>query len=631
MLQKIREKFLGGVAIVILGLIAVTFVFVGGANFAFIGGNYSAKVDGVEIGIGTFENAYRSQIEANPQIAQLPPEFRMQVREGVLENLIQQQLVDNYLAKAGFQIPDRLVTEAVQQITDFHVDGKFDRDTYKQVLAQYGRDPKSFEEQQRQRIRGSQLQRAIAATAIVTPAEYRRYLNLAAEQRVARLATFDGAAIAADVEVSDEQVQAYYDANYTMFQLPESVDIEFIEIDRDELAETIEISEEALAEYYEIEKARFLEDERRKARHILILFDDDEEAAEAKAAELLAQIQGGASFEELAAEHSMDGGTASNGGDLGALTQTQLPDALGDAIFDMDVGELAGPVKSDFGFHVIRLDDILPKGSRPLDQVRGDLLAEMRETEADDLFRSALDAASDALFDAEDMQAISAASGLAIETAEGFTRNGGEPLGSNQAAIDAIFEESVLKEGRISDIIELDANRSALFRVTSYYEAQLQPLAEVRDQIVETVRANEAEAIMVARAEQMLQLLAEGQDFAAAAEAVGATVAEPALISRQAQDVDQSVLFAVFTAGKPALDKPVTGRTQNMAGGYTVYSVDAVLPGRPESIPLAERDSGKQQLAQQSGFADLTAFVMALRTDADIIINEDVLTSSDLL
>ena len=110
--------------------------------------------------------------------------------------------------------------------------------------------------------------------------------------------------------------------------------IEYIEIDRDELAKTIEISEEALAAYYEIEKARFLEDERRQARHILILFDDDEDAAEAKANELLAQIQGGASFEELAAENSMDGGTASNGGDLGALTQTQLPDALGDAIFD---------------------------------------------------------------------------------------------------------------------------------------------------------------------------------------------------------------------------------------------------------------------------------------------------------
>ena len=409
------------------------------------------------------------------------------------------------------------------------------------------------------------------------------------------------------------------------------MDIEFIEINRDELAKTIEISEEALAEYYEIEKARFLEDERRQARHILILSDDDEEAAEAKASDLLAQIQGGASFEELAAENSMDGGTASNGGDLGALTQTQLPDALGDAIFDMDVGELAGPVRSDFGFHVIRLDDILQKGSRPLDQVRGDLLAEMRETEADELFRRAIGAASDALFDAEDMQAIAAASGLAIDTAEGFTRNGGEPLGSNQAAIDAIFEESVLKEGRISDIIELDANRSALFRVTSYYEAQLQPLADVRDQIVETIRANEADAIMATRAEQMLQSLAEGQDFASAAEAVGAAVAEPTLISRQAQDVDQSVLFAVFTAGKPVLDNPVTGRTQNMAGGYTVYSVDAVLPGRPESIPLAERDSGKQQLAQQSGFADLTAFGMALRADADIIINEDVLTAPDLL
>jgi peptidyl-prolyl cis-trans isomerase D len=630
MLQKIREKFLGGVAIAILGLIAVTFVFVGGANFAFIGGNYSAKVDGVEIGIGTFENAYRSQVEANPQIAQLPAEFRAQVRESVLESLIQQQLVDNYLAKAGFQASDRMVLDAIQSVPDFQVDGKFDRDTYISVLTQFGRDPTSFEAQQRQNIRASQLQRAIGATAIVTPSEYRRYLNLAAEQRVARLATLDGEAIGAEIEVSEQDVQAYYDENSMMFQLPETVDLEFIEIRRDQLAESVEISEEALAEYYELEKDRYLQDEQRQARHILVLFDDDEEAAEAKANDLLAQIQGGASFEELAQEHSMDGGTASNGGDLGVLTQTQLPDALGDAIFSMAEGDLEGPVKSDFGFHVIRLDEILAQGPRPLDEVRGELLAEMRDNKADGLFRAAVDTVSDALFDAEDLQAISAASGLPVQSVAGFTREGGEPLGSNQAAIDAIFEESVLNEGRISDIVELDANRSALFKVTTYHEAQRQPLADVQDQIVAAIRASRADMIMVERAERMLQALAEGQEFAAAAEAIGATTGDPVLLARTSEDVDQSVTFAVFTAGKPTQDKPVTGRTQT-ADGYTIYSVDGVLPGRPESIPLADRDAGKQQLAQESGMADLGAFIMSLRADADIIVNEDVLAAQDLL
>ena len=631
MLHRIREKFMGPIALAILGLIGLSFVFVGGANFAFIGNNYAAKVNGVEIGVGYFENEYRAQIERNPQIAQLPPEFRQQVRQSVLENLIQQSLVDQYLAEQGLRISDRMITDSIQGIPDFQVDGKFDRETYLNVLATVGREPKQFEEQQRLQMARMQLQRAIGGTAVVTPGEYRRYLNLAAEQRVVRLATLDSEGIAADIEISDEQVQAYYDENPMMFQLPESADLQFIEIRRDELAASVDISDKQLAEYYETEKNRFLMDEQRQARHILILFDDDEAAAEATARDLYSRIQGGESFEELAREFSKDGLTAANGGDLGLLTKTQLPDALGDAIFDMVEGELREPVRSDFGFHVVRLEGIVEQGPQPLDAVRGELLAELRDAEAENLFRELERKVADALFDAEDMNAIAAATGLEIQTAEGFQRTGGEPFGSNQAVIDAVFDDAVVDSGRITDIVELDANRSAIFQVTAHQQATRQPLDEVREQIVETLRASEADKIMLARAEQMQLALAEGTEFAAAAEAIGATASEPQLISRSAQDVDQSVAFAVFTAGKPTQDNPVTGHTQNMEGGYTVYSIEAVLPGRPESIPLADRDAGKQQLAQESGMRDYVAFVMALRDSADVSINQDVVAAQDLL
>ncbi len=631
MLQNIRERFMGGIAIAILALIGLSFVFVGGANFAFIGSNYAAKVNGDEIGVGTFENAYRFQVQQNPQIAQLPPEFRQQVRQNVLEGLIQQNLIDQYLRKQGFQASNDMVTDWIRSAPDFQIDGVFDRATYDNFLSLNNYSNAQFEEQQRQELRRRQLQRAIGGTAVVTPGEYRRYLNLVAEQRVTELATLDGGAIAATVAVSDEQVQSYYDENTLMFELPETVDLEYIEIRRDALAQGVEISEERLAQYYEDEKGRYLQDEQRQARHILIPFGDDEAGAETLARDLYTRIQGGESFEALAAEFSKDGLTAGNGGDLGALTQTQLPDALGDAIFDMLDGELREPVRSDFGFHVVRLDEIFEQGPQPLDMVRGELLNELREAEAEGLFRDLVRKVSDTLFDAEDMQAIAAASGLEIQTADGFTRSGGDPFGANQAAIDAVFEQSVLKEGRITDVIELDANRSALFRVARYHEAARQPLDDVREQIIESLRASEADTIMVERADEMLQLLAEGQAFAEAAEAVGATPAEPRLLARSSEDVDQSVSFAVFTAGKPTEDNQVNGKVQNNEGGYTIYSVRAVLPGRPESIPLADRDAGKLQLAQESGVADYVAFVMALREQADVAINEDVLAAQDLL
>ena len=136
---------------------------------------------------------------------------------------------------------------------------------------------------------------------------------------------------------------------------------------------------------------------------------------------------------------------------------------------------------------------------------------------------------------------------------------------------------------------------------------------------------------MIARAEQILAAMAAGVDFGQAAEAAGATVAEPQLVSRQEQEIDQAVLFEIFAAGKPSQDAPVRGRVRNIAGGYTVYSLEAVLPGRPESIPLAERDARKLQLAQQSGIGDYRAFVQALYDSADVAINDDILAGQDLL
>jgi peptidyl-prolyl cis-trans isomerase D len=541
------------------------------------------------------------------------------------------QLVRNYLAENGYRVGDRQLTDLIQQEPQFQVDGEFDREAYLDFLQTRGRDPREFEESQRQFMREFQLRSSIMASALVTPSEYRRYLNLAAEQRLVSLATLDETTVGEQIEITDADVQAFYDNNPTMFQLPESADVEYILISREEVARQVEIGEQTLAEYYEDNKYRYLQDEQRQARHILILFDGDEDAAQAKADDLFSQVQGGASFEELAAEFSMDGGTAQQGGDLGVLTETQLPDALGAAIFSMEEGELRGPVRSDFGFHVVRLDQVLERGPLALDQVRGELLTELREREAESLYLDLERRLSDALFDLTDMQAIAEAVGVDIRTIDGFTRSGAEPFGANQAAIDAVFLGDALTSGQISEVIELDAMSSAIFRVAQYNPATRQPIDDVRDAIESAVRSQRADIMLAERAEQILAAIAEGEDFGVAAEAAGATVSEPRLISRQETETDQLVVFEIFAAKKPQQDASVTGRVRGLDGAYTIYSLEAVLPGRPESIPLAQRDAGKAQLAQDSGLADYVAFLQALYDDAEVIINEDALAEQELL
>ncbi|MGB5578277.1 MAG: peptidyl-prolyl cis-trans isomerase, partial [Woeseiaceae bacterium] len=315
---------------------------------------------------------------------------------------------------------------------------------------------------------------------------------------------------------------------------------------------------------------------------------------------------------------------------LGVLTRSQLPGELGGAIFAMAEGTIEGPVKTDFGYHVVRLDSILERGPLPLEQVRGELTAELQDQQAESRFRDLERELSDALFDATDIRALATAIGTEVKTAVGVTRQGGGDFGNNQAAINAIFDEPVLAGDLLSEIVELDANRTVVFAVTNHVAAQRQPLDAVREAIRATLKARQAESLMAEKAERMLAALAAGEEFAAAAESIGASAASPTAITRNAEEFDQSVAVAVFTALKPTADKPTWGSTRNDNGGFTVYSLDAVIPGRPESIPLAERDAGKMQLADQSGIGDFVAFVQALRANADIAINRDVLAAQDL-
>ena len=630
MLTQIREKFAGGIAIAILAVIGVSFVFFG-ANIDPRSSSFAAKVDGSEISVGLFENTYRQQLDRNPTLSQLPTEYRVQVRQGILDALVRERLVELYLAEAGYQISEAQVDASIQRVPEFQINGTFDLETAETLLRQIGYTTSQFRDAQRRQMREEQLRLAIGSTALVTPADYRRYLNLVAEQRVVSFATFDIEGAAAEVEVSDEMIAAFYDVDESLFLLPETATVEYVELSRAAVSETIEITEEELNEHYLDSQSRYVQDEQRQARHILILFNDDEAAAEAAALDLLARVNAGESFEELASEHSMDGGTASAGGDLGTLTQTQLAGELGTAIFTMQQGEVIGPIKSNFGFHIVRLDSIVEQGALPLEQVRGELISELRDREIEGLFHDLQRQASDAVFDNTDMQTIADIVGVEVQTIDAFQRTGGGTFGTNQAAIDAVFDERVLIDGDVSEVIELDANRSAIFKVVEHIPAAKQPLENVSDQIETVLRNQEAEIIVFNRAAQLLQALDAGEEFKTASESIGATVSGPRLVARQDTEMDQGVKAQVFLSQKPAQDAPVRGQVANQGGGYTVFSIEAVLPGRPETIPTPDRFEGKKRLTQQAGGAAYVALVQSLYENADIVINEDLLAASDLL
>jgi peptidyl-prolyl cis-trans isomerase D len=626
MLQNIRDRITGGYAIAFLVLMAIPFVFFG-INYDFTGGGYAAKVEGVEISAAQLQSEYSTELARYAEFGtDLPAQLRSALRQGILTNLIRETLVNLYVTEEGYRVSDQMVTDFIQRVPDFQVDGRFSKDRYYQWLEERALTPARFEESQRESLRLQQFQRGLAATAFVTPAEYRRYLNLYGEQRRAAIATFNVDRFAEDVEISEDEIAAWYNDNPVEFQTPESADVDYIEIDRGALRRQAELSERELKEYHTQSANRYLQDERRRARHILIPFGDDRRAAAEQATALTARIKAGELFEDLARQYSADGGTAEQGGDLGFMTRSQL---LGDDVFTMTEGETKGPIESEFGYHVVRLEEIEAGGPLPLDQVRGELENELRDIKAEEAFQELQRILSDALFDGDTLEKMASAAGLEVKTTDGFTRSGGEPFGSNQAAIDAVFDPRVLRDGGISDIVELDASRAALFQVREFHEAAQQPLDEVREQIAETLRMERARGIARERTQELQAKLRDGASLSEAAAESGAEATPLRTIGREDDNIDPRVLEAVFRAAKPAEGQATIGDAVSEDGNYAVFTVAAVIPGRPESIPVQERDAGKEQLTSEAGAADYTALVLELERRADIVIAENALAEPE--
>jgi peptidyl-prolyl cis-trans isomerase D len=631
MLQQIRDKFTGVFAGVLLGMLAISFVFFGIGNFNFLGTPWAAKVDDIEISTFQLENAYQNQLLQLSDYASLPPETLQIIRRNSLERLIRDTLIEVHVAEEGYRVGDEQVAQLIQEEPTFQENGVFSKELYYTWLDQNVLDARLFEAQQRQGFRTSQLQRGIGATAFVTPSEYRRYLNLYAEQRIASIATFDIAALAETIVVSDEDVQAYYDARPEDFRAPESLDFQYLEIDRNALAAEIEISDEVLQQYYEDNSGRFLQDEQRRASHILLTFDGDEAAAEEQAIALTARAQAGEPFGDLAQQYSKDTGTANNGGDLGVVLQSAMPGALGDTIFSIDPGEIYGPVRTDFGFHVVKLDEIVPGGPLPLDQVRGELLQELRAQGLDERQRSLERQLSDALFDASELGEIAATTGLEINTVTGFTRSGGEPFGANQTVIDTVYDPIIKDDGQVSDVVEIDADRSIMVQVTTYNPEQRRPLEEVSEQIRFQLQSARAVNIVEDRSRRLQEALEQGENFEEVAFELEAEFAPDVALNRYQDDVDAGVLDAIFRAKKPSQNMARLGSTISTTGDYVVYMLKLVVPGQPETIPLAERDQRKEELQGAAGALDYNAFVNELQRTTEIERNDEALATPDYL
>ena len=644
MLQAIRDRAQGLIVWIIVGLIIITFALFGLSSYLGGGGKaVVATVNGTEITQAEFLREYQNMRERLQQMLgenyrpELFDENRM--KEQVLESLIRRALIDQALADDGFHVAFELAAQTIHGIPAFQgPDGKFSAEQYKQVMRVQGMDPDLFVLQVARDIAQQYLQGGIQESALVTDAQLQDVLRLEGQQREAGYFLLPVARYQDKVQLDDETIAAWYERNKQRFQVPEAVKLQYVEVDLEKLASDVQVSDEEIrAHYTQYHDNYLLEPERRRVRHILITVNDPAEDAKAKETiEALAKrIRAGEDFAEVAKAASQDLLTAEKGGDLGDITPGSMDPAFDKLAFSLKKGELGGPVRSRFGYHLIVVEDIKPARYRPLKDVRAQIRKELQMQQAEQRFNDLVARLNDLSFEIPDtLEPVAEELGLPLQDGPWITRDNAPPPFDDPRIRSAAFSDEVLHEGRNSELIELSDTRVMVLRAADHRPATVRPLKEVREQVVAVLRAEKARELAQQDAAAAIQALEAGTPPEAVAKQYEQRWVAAGLVSRQsakpAKDpVEPALRKALFDIPRPHDGKPVFISTlidpQRVAvvGLFRVVDGEADLAGESAS-------ARRQALRQILGSSEFTAWLDRLESQADISRHLDLVNSDDV-
>jgi peptidyl-prolyl cis-trans isomerase D len=626
MLQSIHDKLKGWVAGVVLGAIGLVFVF-WGINWTLSAPTYAAKVNGTEISSNEVRQTYQQQLAQIERQSNAPLDdaMRNEIKRRVLDEYVNSEALVTRADDLGYRVSDSELLAEMSKIPAFQVDGKFDQAHALAVLNAQGRSVSEIEGLFRRDAKLRQLDTALNASSFATPTEMKEYRALTRQQRELAWLTLSAAKFAEHANPDDAAVKAYYDAHKSDYMTPETVNLRYVELSLAQLESKVSVDDAELKAFYEEQKTktpdRFLQAEQRRVRHILLPVNDPKEdaAVKAKAESLLKRAKAGEDFSKLAKEFSQDPGSAAQGGDLGWSERKIFVGPFGDAAFSMKVDEIQGPVKTQFGYHILKLDGIQPPAVKSFDASKAELEAEYRRNEAERLFNNAQDQLADAaLQNATDIEIVAKKAGLTVQDIASFSRSeGGGALDKVPAVIDAAFSQDVI-DGRLSPIVEVEKGRGVVLRATDHKVPQQKPLEAVRTDIVAAWKKQRGVELAAAAAADAAKRLKAGESWDAVAKSLGVSAQAPKFIARSDQDVPIEIRTSAFRAPKPA-QKSIYENVSLAGGDAAVLAFSAV---REDPDPAKSKDADiRQQYAAQIASSEAQSYAAAARADAKVTLN----------
>ena len=626
MLEDIREKSQGLTAKIILGLIILTFAVAGVGSYTNSVDTSVATVNGEAISQQAFNKAYQAQRSRMAQqfgemfdTLSNDANYMANFRQGVLDNLINEKLIDQNSEALAIRVSDARLKETIRKMPEFQVDGVFDNNRYLAIINQAGFFQSSnFRDYLRVEMTRRQLSQALVATEFNLPYQEKLQLALQNQTRDIRFATISAEQFKVKVELTDEEVNNYYLANQARFENKKQVKVDYISLNVTDIAKGINVTDAELTKYYQENLASFTETEQRRISHILIEFTDgnaEDEAAKTQAQAVLTRLEQGEDFAALAKEVSNDTFSGENGGDLDWLESGVMEESFDDAALALaNIGDYSQLVITSFGYHVLKLTDYKAEAIQSFEDVQADLRIKLGNELAQDKFFALQQEMARISFEFPDsLEDAASEVNVVIQTSPWLLSSGNSVPFDQAKVIEAAFSDIVLQDNMNSDLIEVNDDVALVLRLNTFQAANVKPLMEVEAQIKDILVNQKATEQAQQTVDALLADFNAGTDITAQLTALNTSFVSKAKVARYSPEIDQSISRAAFVLPHP-VNGGISASTVALSNGdLALVEVTAVDVRESAANPnLAQQQTS--QLAQSA----YQSFVNSLKVDAEI-------------
>ncbi len=636
MLQSIRDRSQGWIAGTIIAVICFTFAIWGIHNY-FDGSNATkaiAKVNGQKITQQTFDNAYqryRRQMQMQGKGVPTDQAVVAQLRQQILQQLISRIVLSKAALKQGFRVSQEQVNAAISQIPVFQENGKFSPARYQQVLSVMMYQSDEFMQTIHDALLDSQINQGMLSSAVVLPTEVQSAMALHGEQRDLGYLLVPASRFKGSVNVTPQQVKAYYTANKQSYMLPEKVSIEYVQLSAKDMMTKVKVDDKALQQYYQDNQNMFAQPAQRKVAHILVKLTDNATTdqtlkAKAKADEVYAKLQKGADFSALAKESSDDKISAKQGGDLGWITPGQLGQGFDVAMAPLNkVGQYSKPTRTKYGYDIVKLEAIKQPVQMSFEEAKPRIEKILKQQKAEELFANDSDQLANLAYENPNtLEPVAKALDLKVQSTGLFTHEGLKiGIAAKAPVVQAAFSKNAA-QGNNSEPVQIDDNDVVVLRVKQHTPAAPKPLALVQDSIKQTLVEQAAMKKAQAFGQALLQKMQSGTSGQSLAKENNLQWHYIPKATRNQKGMDPAILEAAFGAGLPTEMQSAVASAM-LPESEALITVSQVYPG--ESTVVKKSNSAalyRRQLAQAMGQLDYSIYVTDQMTKAKIKIEQAI-------